>query len=661
MKNSILLLIITIFCSCSRLVAPPDKRHSEILKISDKSVSEQQALILYNLENGTVDCSKLSSLATSKKNPLNQWIKIQYIANCNTSQGKLQSLFDSRDDLKEWVKQDLYNLVIKKSDNIDSKVEAYSLLTKYLKTQDEKVRNIKAAIGLAKKSNRSLSKLKSMLIDISPLYNQDINASNIFTIAKDFHRNRKFKKARTLYKKIIKSQTTSLKEKVLAWDKLRFSYKLDRDIESYRKETRKLVLFLRSIKNDDYAREMNAKFSNILARIYWTKGNLTRAKRVIRDVLILKEIPLKHKINSYYHLAGIHADRRQHSRAVHYYKKAYQTIEDDHEHKEAILWNVGWHYYKRKKYQQAINWFNNYIPKEGESPQFRFTYWKAISYKKLGNKDKFKEVMSSLRSQDPYGFYGQMAHVDSVALQPINSDTKSHEFKADALSWSIYLNNFDLAHKIVDHTKDIDLLEFYHAEYFDKLIFKYFSFDYEKRKEILKESPLYAYPLAYKADFIKSNLSKNVPTELLMAIARQESAFNKYARSPADAFGLLQLIPIRAKELSKRYKIPFKNYNDLYSPETNIALSSKLLDQLMRRQKKNFIHFVASYNAGETPINRWKKSFKKLSDMEFIEEIPYSETRKYVKLVARNILVYKRLLSDKEFHITKNFFRGGYK
>lgn len=621
------------------------------------------ALKLKSINEDNIPCDKLVEFSEDKRNPLQKWVKIKAIGRCKLPHNNLDKLFSKRAELPSWLEEDLLKVVINKSKNQEHKIDALRELTKYFKTQKERENHLKSAIKYAEKNKLSTEKLFEELTVVSPRYSKEITNENIFKVARDFERNRKFKKARSLYKKIIKDKNSTLESIVKAWDRTRFSYKLERDKESYRKSTRKLVLYLRKYTGNNYASEMNAKYSNILARIYWTQGKFARAKRVIRDVIILKGIPLKHKIDSYYHLGGIYEDQRQYKKSVHYYTKAYNTIlesEEDHKHSEAILWNIGWHFYKRKMYQTSIDWLEKYEAKKDEAPEYRFLFWQAQAYKNLKNLEKYNELLSQLRKEDPFGYYGQIAHMDGPALKPISSDVKPHDFTADPLSWAIYLDDFNLTHKIIDSTKDIDLLEFYHGKYFDKLIFKYFSLPIDERREYLDKSPLYAYPLAYKEDFIKSNISKNVPTSLLMAIARQESAFNRYARSPADAFGLLQLIPVRARELSKRYKIPYSDFHDLYEPKTNIALSSKLLDNLMRRQKKNFIHFVASYNAGETPVKRWKRTYRHFSDLEFIEEIPYSETRKYVKLVARNILVYKRLLSDNEFKITKNFFRGEY-
>lgn len=663
MRNVIPLIFIYILCSCSRLVAPPQVPVSSFNQKDDLSKSEQLALNLKKTIDEELSCKKLLATAHNKSNPLRVWSKIKFLERCEPKGVSIEDLFENREKYPSWTYDNLYRVVLEKSHSLEHKLQAAVLLTDSFKTQKEREAHLKKYITLAESNKKDTSALFDKLVEVAPRYNKEVTDENIFSVARDNERNRRFNTARKLYRKIIRNKDSSLEDKVKAWDRLRFSFKLSRDKESYRKSTRALVLFLRKFPKDDFAREMNAKYSNILARIYWTQGNYSRARRVIRDVLNLEDIPLSHKIDSNYHLGGIYEDLRRYSNSIYHYKKAYELVLEskvEHKHQESILWNIGWYYYKRKKFNDAIEWLAKYKPNEGETYEYRFLFWQAQSYKKLGNNAKYLEILERVRNEDNLGYYGQIAYMNGPALPPLDPSISDHDSQADALSWAIYLENDKLTQKILDSMDEVDLIEFYHGKYYDKLIFKYFSLPIEKRDEYLSKSALYAYPLAYKEDFIKSNQSKRVPTELLMAIARQESAFNRYARSPADAFGLLQLIPVRAQELSRRYKIPYKDFYDLYEPQTNISLSSRLLDQLMRRQKGNFIHFVASYNAGETPVRRWKKTFRRFNDLEFIEEIPYSETRKYVKLVARNLLVYKRLLANKEFKITNSFFRNGY-
>jgi soluble lytic murein transglycosylase len=118
----------------------------------------------------------------------------------------------------------------------------------------------------------------------------------------------------------------------------------------------------------------------------------------------------------------------------------------------------------------------------------------------------------------------------------------------------------------------------------------------------------------------------------------------------------MQLIPEKAEEFSKKYKIKYSDYNDLYNPETNIEMGAALLSELKEKYKGKFAQSVAAYNASEDVIHVWEKERFKGNYLEFIEMIPYEETRNYIKLVFRNFITYKRLSNSESFKLDKDFF-----
>ena len=139
---------------------------------------------------------------------------------------------------------------------------------------------------------------------------------------------------------------------------------------------------------------------------------------------------------------------------------------------------------------------------------------------------------------------------------------------------------------------------------------------------------------------------------LIFSIIRQESAFNVRARSTADAFGLMQLIPSTARQTAKKNKIPYRNFRDLYFPSKNILLGTAYIKSLLQKYDNNFSFSVSAYNAGSTPVNRWREELKEFDTLEWIENIPYEETRTYVRLLIRNYVFYYNLLENKN----KNWF-----
>ncbi len=128
---------------------------------------------------------------------------------------------------------------------------------------------------------------------------------------------------------------------------------------------------------------------------------------------------------------------------------------------------------------------------------------------------------------------------------------------------------------------------------------------------------------------------------LVKALIRQESAFNPTARSPAKAFGLMQLIFPTAKRFGVHKR------KDLLDPVTNIRAGSRFLDNLIRRFGSVELA-LAAYNAGPVVVEDWIKRYPTTNIDLFVEMIPYSETREYVRLVTRNYKIYKNLLIEKQ-------------
>ncbi|NJL25914.1 MAG: lytic transglycosylase domain-containing protein [Calothrix sp. SM1_5_4] len=165
----------------------------------------------------------------------------------------------------------------------------------------------------------------------------------------------------------------------------------------------------------------------------------------------------------------------------------------------------------------------------------------------------------------------------------------------------------------------------------------------DRRKSVLQSHPELLFPQPWVDEVKTAALQFGVQEELIYAIMRQESAFDPRARSGADAFGLMQLLPEVAEAIAPANNIPYAQMEDLYQPQTNIPLGALHIKELLQRHKNQFILAVASYNASEKAIRNWMKTRFRGDALEFIEEIPYEETRVYVRLVMRNLIFYSLL------------------
>ena len=156
------------------------------------------------------------------------------------------------------------------------------------------------------------------------------------------------------------------------------------------------------------------------------------------------------------------------------------------------------------------------------------------------------------------------------------------------------------------------------------------------------------YPTYYWGSIYKSAQETNLDPNLILAIMRQESAFNRKATSSAGARGLMQLMPATGRDMARKVKVKGFKVKDLWQASTSIRLGSQhLSDHLKYFSKKDEPRqlglALSAYNAGLEPARRWSRRLPKDDVDEFVESIPYRETRNYVKLVYRNYQVYSYL------------------
>ncbi len=156
------------------------------------------------------------------------------------------------------------------------------------------------------------------------------------------------------------------------------------------------------------------------------------------------------------------------------------------------------------------------------------------------------------------------------------------------------------------------------------------------------------FPIAWQSYYQRYSVGKAIPTTFAMAISRQESAWNPKIQSPVGASGLMQVMPGTATHTVRMYEISgYSNASQLLDPEMNIQIGMQYLDYVYRQFDNNRILAAGAYNAGPGRINRWLGvSQSRLDPVAFIETIPFSETRNYVKNVLAYDAYYRYLLGS---------------
>jgi len=154
-----------------------------------------------------------------------------------------------------------------------------------------------------------------------------------------------------------------------------------------------------------------------------------------------------------------------------------------------------------------------------------------------------------------------------------------------------------------------------------------------------------AFPEAYSKIISKLSDHLSFSPYLILGLMRAESNFNKNVVSRAGAIGLMQIIPPTGKQIALKLNDNNFELKHLFDSKTNIAFGSWYFNSLIEKFDGNTILAIPSYNAGPHNVKRWIRQFGALKVDEFIETIPYNETRNYVKRVLRNYGVYKTLYS----------------
>lgn len=149
------------------------------------------------------------------------------------------------------------------------------------------------------------------------------------------------------------------------------------------------------------------------------------------------------------------------------------------------------------------------------------------------------------------------------------------------------------------------------------------------------------YPIVHREAIILESRRRNLDPALVAAIIRQESGFNPRATSGAGARGLMQMMPAVGRAVARSIDVPEWRPDLLYQPDINLQLGIRHLEAFISRYEAPYA--LAAYNAGESRLVRWLKRPGARDPELFVERIPFTETRDYVRIVLRNRAMYRAL------------------
>jgi soluble lytic murein transglycosylase len=370
-------------------------------------------------------------------------------------------------------------------------------------------------------------------------------------------------------------------------------------------------------------------------------------------------------------LSGIWLDDQgQYDKAVLKYRLAAQTAEGNGQRLEA-LWRIGWIYYRTGQYQAAAEVFQKMVA-AADDPQWtpQALYWIGRTQERLHDAQA-AEAYVQLCRRYLFTYYCQLAQPKLNASIPISKvgDTSTaaifametiNELKKDrhylkAVELKLLGLDQDAAKELAslperyakDRTVIMELCgllsevgEHHQALRLARL---YFREPIERGNGGGVPERLWsvAYPTAYLP--LIRTYAGAVDPFLAAAIIREESQYDIRALSRMGAVGLMQVMPATAQIMAKKNGGGEIGREDLFDHETNIRFGVKYLGQLLEQFSGNVAQVVASYNAGPQAVSAWLAKYAGRDQDEFVEMIPYQETRQYVKRVLRSYREYLRL------------------
>lgn len=658
----------------SRGISSFSKNESSKSKAYARNYIMARQLIKAN--KGSTACKIFKELNSKQNFPLHDYVQIKILDTCISNIDEMNSwLKENSKNIPSWADENYLKIAYKKATEFNYKEFLALNSLKYerlISLQNDKIEFLKKSLEYAKeiKKPNLVKIIRNRITYLAPRLLKGPKKKDFYAVGFDYEKNRNFKKGRKYYKKIINGRF-NFERKIKAWNRLRLSYKKERNKEDYIKMTKKMGQFIkrfikRKSKNKIYLKEFGENQIN-LARAIWTNHNREKAKVVLINLKKYQSLNDEIHAQIEWLLGNMALETKNNKLALTHFEAASQYKIDNNEISERIHWSLGWNHYILGNYKNALLAFEKFSEKtENYYIKNKLRFWSAQTLIKLKKKREGNEILRGLCENDPYGYYGVLAHkILKRPFSPIKFKNEPMNSNYPIFSWLLSLGEADDAKNYLDHLsakiknpKEITkfLTLYSKAQYFQKGISLFYQLAPDERQEILHEKIEFLYPNPFNDEVKEATKKFNISSPLIYSITRQESGFNPQARSWADAFGLMQLTPETAKVLAKKYKIHLDSPNDLFSPGKNILLGSGLLNDLKIKFDNQFILYVASYNASHRVVQRWKKDRFNGNHIEFIEMIPYAETMNYVKLVLRNFFIYKRLLSEKKFYFPKTFF-----
>ncbi|MEA2087226.1 MAG: tetratricopeptide repeat protein [Candidatus Caldatribacteriota bacterium] len=347
-------------------------------------------------------------------------------------------------------------------------------------------------------------------------------------------------------------------------------------------------------------------------------------------------------MTSLWNLARHYTNNNSDSEALDYYRELSERFSQSRLGDDALYWkgkileNIGSDEEAKIAYEKLVRdyplsyYTERIIEQRGD---ISFTWPVSIS-----RKEDFINLEEFLKKYDKIEGKGQLSLLKAELFEEISFYKESIVELKGALNHNS--GNIFLLFKLSDvYKKNMD--------YNDSLNYSEIIFNYLEDNHQLEELPLELwqslYPVYYEDAIRERALEYKIDPLLVLAMIREESRFNSWNESVAGARGLMQIIFSTGEWIAQ--KLNLEDFNDemLFDPEVNIDLGCWYINYLKERFLNDPILIISGYNAGPGTTSKWLKEYDRSDLDNFVENLPYSETREHIKKVTKSYQMYKRL------------------
>lgn len=429
---------------------------------------------------------------------------------------------------------------------------------------------------------------------------------------------------------------------------------------------------------------------NALAYELWRNLQPEMAAILYKKILDKYSLEVETCHKALFFLGRIYEDKKDYPRALLFYRRLL-TKYDFGTYTTAALFKVPWierlqgrHESAARDFQKALDFYNS--PRHNRlKAAFPHTasfltatrYWSAQTAARLKQDGSWRSRLEKLIEEFPFDFYAVVARGElGLTLQGLFNPRESQPVAYRMVGLGdVERKRFSRAEKLIaagflnygvrelskvaqreNHNLEfmfyLSRLFYLAGEYQKAIKISWRIIEREKRDSISGDLARGLFPEAFREQVEFWSEKSKLDVFLILSLIRQESAFNPGIVSSAKAVGLMQLMPATAREVARSMDRNGMLLDELKNPEVNIRLGTAYLKGLLTTFDGNVAFALAAYNAGPNKVKEWVALRSHLVPLEFIESIPYNETRDYVKRVIRNYYIYLTLYKKREI---KNF------